>query len=380
MEFERYLLPLIRSDLEKKTVLLSGPRQAGKTTLAKMLFPGSTEYLNYDSSIGRKTIREESWLRKSDLVIFDELHKMKSWKRWIKGIYDTEGVRPRILVTGSARLDLFRKGGDSLAGRFFLYRLHPLSIAEAGRASPSLGLSLESIQDRLMNLGPFPEPFLRGSQEEADRWRKTHLDSILREDLIDLESVRDLKGIETLVDLLSERVGSPVSFLSLSRDLAVSPNTVKHWIEILENFYVIFRVTPYSKNIAKALLKEPKIFFYDTGRVINNPGARFENMIATALIKRNHFLEDSKGTVMSLHYVRDQQKREVDFLTLKNKKPEFLVECKWNDGNLCSNLEYFSSIISPEKIVQLSGKPIREKQFGKIQVITAATWLAKLEA
>jgi uncharacterized protein len=289
---KRKLEDQIRKDLEKKIVLLSGPRQVGKTTLSQQLSPQSTDYFNFDDQDHRKLIREKKWRRDVQLVIFDETHKMKNWKRWLKGVYDTEGTHPSLLVTGSARMDVYSQGAESLAGRHFLYRLHPFSTAEVHEA---LDESPETVQEKLLQFGGFPEPFLTANMTFAKRWRRSHLDRILREDLLDLEKVREIKSIEILVDLLAERVGSTISFSSLARDLEVSPKTVKHWIEILQRMFVIFVVPPYSRNIARAILKEPKIYFYDIARVNAPGGARFENLVACALLKRNEFLEDTLG-------------------------------------------------------------------------------------
>ncbi|MBI3533964.1 MAG: ATP-binding protein [Deltaproteobacteria bacterium] len=366
----------IFKDLDSKIVLLYGPRQAGKTTLAKSL-SSDFEYLNFDRTRDRSIILQESWVRKKDLIIFDELHKMKKWKSWIKGIYDTEGVTPKLLVTGSARLDLYRKGGDSLAGRFFGHRLYPFSIAELKQLHVSEDVS--DLQERLMSLSGFPEPFLSKSEESANRWRRSHLDSILREDLLDLEKVRDLKSIEILIDLLAERVGRTVSYSSLAQDLQVSSHTVKSWIQVLERLYIIFIVTPYAKNIARALLKEPKIYFYDCARVTDQGGARFENLVACSLLKRNHYREDIFGDRYALHYVRDHQKREVDFFTLKNNKSEFLIEVKTSDDSLAPALKYFTKILEPQKSIQLVKNLYREKQFDAISILSSAPWLSKLE-
>jgi len=376
--FQRTLSRYIFKDLDTKIVLLSGPRQTGKTTLGSHLMPEETLYLNYDRHEDRQIIRQTAWSRESELIIFDELHKMKQWKRWIKGIYDTEKVRPRLLVTGSARLDVYRRGGESLAGRHFLYRLHPISVAEAIQGK--ILQSPKKAQARLLKCGGFPEPFLSDDETFAKRWRKGHIDRILREDLLDLERVHEIKSIEILVDLLAERVGSPVSYSSLARDLEVAPKTVKHWIEVLERMFVIFVVTPYAKNIARALLKEPKVYFYDVARVTGKGGARLENLVACALLKRNQFLEDTKGDTRALHYIRDQQKREVDFFTLLDKRPEYLIEVKEADAKPTSALYHFSEALPDAVPIQLVGSLQRDLQFERIKVKQSASWLAQLES
>lgn len=366
---ERLIKKAIISDLDKKIVLLSGPRQVGKTTLSKELSK-NFEYLNFDSSEDRKIILGQSWDRRKDLIIFDELHKKPKWKSWIKGIYDTQGVRPRLLVTGSARLDVFKKGGDSLAGRHFHFRLHPFSVAELkDQMSPEVCLG------RLMRLGGFPEPFLSDSDDFAKRWRSSHLDRILKEDLLELEQVRNIKLIEVMTDLLAERVGSSVSYSSLARDLEISPHTVKKWIGILESLYVLFVVPPYSKNNARAILKEPKIFFYDVGRIKNDPGARFENVVALSLLKKIHQGQDLRGEKSQLFYVRDKEKREVDFLTVIDNKIHDLVEVKLSDDHLSRHLVYFSDRLKPLYPAQVVMNLPKDLTVQKIPIVRAAEWL-----
>lgn len=366
---KRNLKEALLKDLETKLVLLSGPRQVGKTTLSKELNK-NYEYLNYDSASDRKIIMAQSWSRDRDLIIFDELHKKPKWKAWIKGIYDKEGVRPRLLITGSARLETFKKGGDSLAGRHYHLRLHPFSMAELQGQ-----ISSQDCFSRLMTVGGFPEPFLNASPGFAKRWRSIHLDRILKEDLLELEQVRNLKLIEVLVDLLAERVGSSVSMSSLARDLEISPHTVKKWIDILESLYVVFVVPPYSKNMARAILKEPKIFFYDTGRVKEDPAARLENVVALGLLKKLHRGQDLRGEKSQLFYVRDKEKREVDFLTVIDGKIHDLVEVKLSDGQLSKSLVYFKERLSPKNPVQVVMNLQRELNQHQIPIRKVQNWL-----
>ncbi|MBI5633946.1 MAG: ATP-binding protein [Nitrospirae bacterium] len=371
---KRSIEKYIKTDLSEKMVLLSGPRQVGKTTLSRALYPDNAEYFNMDNVEHRLLIQKQAWRRDCDLVIFDELHKIRKWKSWIKGVYDTEGVRPRLLVTGSSRLDIYRKGGDSLAGRFHAYRLHPFSVAEV-RGQYKADTALEQI----MRLGGFPEPFLKGSDEDAKRWRRSHIDRILREDLLDIAAVRNLRSMETLVELLRNAVGSTISYESLSRDLQVSPHTVKLWVSILESLYIIFVVTPYHRNIARSLIKQPKIYFYDTGLVKDDEGARFENAVACALLKRLHFLEDTVGEKCALHYVRDKEKREVDFLTMRDGKTEWLIETKLSDTETAS-LKHFCGFFPKETATILLVKSLkRELLINGIPVKKAGSWLEELE-
>ena len=334
---ERYLTPALSEELGRKILLLTGPRQCGKTTLSRMLHP-DYQYINYDLAEHRLLLREKSWDRRKALVIFDELHKMDQWKAWLKGIYDVEGMPPALLVTGSARLDAFRKTGDSLAGRHFQFRLHPLDLKEALAFS---GLSSDEIFTRLMTVGGFPEPFLKGTRAYYNRWKRSHVDLILKEELLTLTAVRDIQSIETLIELLRAGVGSPVSANSLARDLQKSPNTIRHWLKLLEDLYVIFKLVPYHKNIARALLKEPKYYFYDNGMVQGDEGARLENLVACALLKEVHRAQDVDGADLDLQYLRTKDGHEIDFLVTREKQPHQLIEVKWKDASLSRNFKKF---------------------------------------
>jgi len=374
---ERLQKQIIVKDLDKKMVILTGPRQVGKTTLAKSLSSAwaNLEYLNWDSEKDRKIILRQEWNRKAGLLILDEFHKLKNWKSRIKGVYDTEGIPPRVLITGSARLDLYRRGSDSLAGRYFLHRLYPLSVRELKAQSRS---PRETLQ-QLMILGGFPEPFFSQSEEFSKRWRKQHLERIIREDIQDLEPIRNISSLFLLVDLLRERVGSRISYTSLAEDLQVSPHTVKHWIQILEHMYILFVVTPYHRNLARAILKEPKIYFYDTGAVTGDAGAKLENVIAVSLRKWLHFLEDTKGKDVQLCYIRDKEKREVDFLIEIDKKIDLLIKVKVSEENLSKGLLHFHKKLKPRESVQLVQSATRTKTAQGIFVTPAADWLTELD-
>lgn len=354
---KRALLPLVIQDLSRKMVFLSGPRQVGKTTLARQVLdacsPKDPVYLNWDRPEHRRTIRDLAWSRSSPVAVLDEVHKHPRWKTLVKGFFDTEGHRQRLLVTGSARLDVYRKGGDSMLGRYLGYRLHPLSlgeIARSGRAPDaavlrdpeSWGHSLPHAQTlkALLTLGGFPEPFLEGSERSSRRWRLARRDLILKEDLRDLTRVRDAALVEQLADLLEERVSGTLSLQSLAEDLQVAHGTVASWIEILERLYVVFRVRPYAGSLVRTLRKEGKAYFWDWSEV-RNPGARFENLVASHLLKYCHWMRDVEGEELDLRYVRDREKHEVDFLLLKERKPWILVEAKLSEGGGTPSLHYF---------------------------------------
>ncbi len=372
---ERYLKKFILEDLNRKIILLTGPRQAGKTTLSKML-TDNFDYLNYDNSDHRLQFFEKSWDRAKDLLIFDELHKLKNWKSWLKGIFDTEGIPPSIIVTGSAKLDTYRKVGDSLAGRFFQFRLHPLDLKEIRTSlNPD---NLEESLDKLLTIGGFPEPFLDGSTRFYNRWKKSHLDIILKQDLIDLENVQQITSIETLIQLLKKCVGSPVSYSSLAGDLQCSDKSIKRWLTILENMYVIFKVPPFHKNVARSILKSPKYYFYDNGQVDGDPGAKLENLVACSLLKEIHFRADCFGESLQLNYLKNKDGREIDFLVTRDAVPELMIEVKWADETLSSNFKIFEKYLPKARKLQLVKEMKREKTYPDgAEVRMAHNWLSR---
>lgn len=374
-DLRRYLHAAIATDLEEKVVLVSGPRQCGKTTLSRMIQPNH-QYLNHDLAEHRLLLRQKAWDRSKPLIVFDELHKMPEWKAWLKGIYDVEGLPPALLVTGSARLAAFRKTGDSLAGRHFHHRLHPLDLKEAATHA---GIEPAGALELLLRVGGFPEPFLRGSERWYRRWRRSHVDAILREDMLSLSAVRDIASIETLIELMRHRVGSPLSADSLARDLQKSRNTVQHWLELLENLYVVFRITPWHRNVARSLLKAPKYYFYDCAMPLGSEGVRFENLVACALLKEAHRAQDAAGEDVALHYVRDRDGREVDFLIVKDGRPWQLVEAKWAEADTSPHLRLFFADQQLRR-VQVVGTATEARSFADgLRVEPATAFLAALD-
>jgi predicted AAA+ superfamily ATPase len=337
-----------------------------------MLIPKFT-YLNFDSDEDRLRIMRKNWSPESALLILDEIHKMRFWKRWIKGIYDTKPSHLQILVTGSSKLDISKKMGDSLAGRHFNYRLYPFDLSELKWASHPTPI------EELFEFGNFPEPYLQRSREFYTKWRRSHQDLIIRQDLLSFESIRDISSIETLILLLRERVGSPISYASLARDLQRDPTTIKRWLGILESLYIIFKIVPYSKNIARSILKEPKYYFYDSAMPTGESSAKLENLIAFSLLKKCHYLEDCLGKTASLHYLKSKDKIEVDFfLQIEGQEPE-LIEVKWADPHLSEQLFHFRKFFPKAKLYQVSFKLERSViEFPHGKVFRAQEWLENL--
>jgi len=346
----RYIVKSIKQDLQKKMVFIGGPRQVGKTTLAKSLLsddmPG--RYFNWDYEEDRQAILKKRWSKDDKLLIFDELHKYPHWKSWIKGLYDVIGSQHQILVTGSARLDVYRQGGDSLLGRYHYWRLHPFTLDEA----PVESKQYELLQ-RLMLVGGFPEPFMANDLREARRWRKERFDRVLQEDIRDLESIKNIQGLRLFIDLLRARVGGMIVLSNLAQDIQVSSPTVKSWLESLQRMYLLFTVTPYTKSIPRAILKPPKVYFFDNADVMGEEGEKFENLIATHLLKRLHYLEDHEGYGCELHYIRDKEGKEVDFAIVIDGVLEELIEVKYSDEEISRSLRYFTERLNPKKSTQI---------------------------
>ncbi|MBW2575641.1 MAG: ATP-binding protein [Deltaproteobacteria bacterium] len=362
----RYITSHILDDLKRKMVFVGGPRQVGKTTLAKAVLSGNYpdgRYFNWDFDEDRQDILRKRWSTDNPLLIFDELHKLPKWKGWIKGIYDVSHDLHSFLITGSARLDVYRRGGDSLLGRYHYWRLHPFTLDEIPK-----GISPKDAFKRLMTLGGFPEPFLDGDERIARRWRRERFDRVLREDVRDLEPVRNIQLLSLFLDLLRHRVGGLVVMSNLARDLEISPKTAKAWLETLERMYLVFSVRPYTKSLPRAVRKPPKVYFFDNGDVLGDEGARFENLVATSLLKRLHYLEDSQGYKYELQYIRDKEGREVDFAIIKEGELEELIEVKYSDDSIARSLSYYANRLNPKKAVQIVSEIKRPYDKGKIRV------------
>ena len=370
---------------ESKMAFIAGPRQVGKTTLAKyFLAKAGMEalYFNWDIESHRKLIiknPEEFWQRslvpssqQKPRIGLDEIHKYPRWKRFLKGLYDATGKEIEILVTGSGRLDIYQRGGDSLLGRYHLYHLHPFSLGEMLRedrntvltpevfwqdlrsGEPPVG-AVEGLRD-LETLTGFPEPLFSGSESRLRRWRRSHQALVVREDLRDLTRIREIGLIETLVSLLPERVGSPLSVNAIREDLGVNFMTVQGWLEALERLYFIFKIRPYAGRLTRTLRREEKAYLFDFS-AIEDPGARFENLVAVHLHKLCDAWSDFGFGDFDLYYVRDREKREVDFLITERNKPYALVETKLTARDPDQNLRYFADRVKPKYTVQVVREP-----------------------
>lgn len=340
MKTRRYLEPAVRDGLKRHMVFVGGPRQVGKTTLALgLLGDDATErhpaYLNWDHPGVPPGLRRAELPPGQPLLVLDEIHKYARWRNLLKGIYDTEKSRLKIIVTGSARLDYYRKGGDSLAGRYRYFRLHPFSLRELSRKPSRTEL------DALLKFGGFPEPLFAQDETAHRIWRRNRISRVVREDLRDLEHVREISLVEHLTDLLPSKVGSPLSVRSLREDLQIDHKTAERWLQILENLYVCFRVSPYGPPKVRAVKKERKLYLWDWSSV-EDAGPRFENLVASQLLKYCHWVEDTEGHTMELRYLRDTDRREVDFVVLKDRRPLFAVECKSGEKAISPAIRYFA--------------------------------------
>ena len=339
-------------------IFISGPRQVGKTTLGlSFLRPSSAKnqaYLNWDIPSHRQKILKNEIPLKNKIIVFDEIHKYSRWRALCKGLYDEHHDTHSFLVTGSGRLDYFSKGGDALTGRYFHYRLHPFSLMEMNNKATMNDLAA------LLKFGGFPEPLHKASVSFHKRWQTHRNHQVLNEDLRDLEKVKEISLIHLLLESLPERVGSPLSIYSISEDLQVSHQSAARWLELLSALYVVFRIPPFGSPKIRAVKKEQKLYFLDWSQV-KEKSFCFENLTACHLLKYCHYHQDTKGESMELRYLRDTDKREVDFLVIKNKKPLFAVECKSHTNALSPHLNYFQERLKIPRLFQVH---LGKKDFG----------------
>lgn len=386
----------IEEDLDaRKMVFLAGPRQCGKTTVAQQLLAErGGSYFNSDVAEHRQALRRGELPAESTLWVFDELHKQKQWRGWLKGVFDLHGREHQILVTGSGRLDLYRRGGDSLQGRYFLHRLHPLTLSEvlgtSGPRTPDAVLELATpppaaaheTLEQMMKLGGFPEPLLGGSERRAARWRLAYGSRLIREDVRDLEAIRDLERLELLFDRLPELVGSPLSINALREDLEVSFDTVKSWLGALERLYGAFRIAPIGPPRIRAVRKEQKLYLWDWSRVPAE-GPRLENLVVSHLLRLVDWLADVHGEKAELRYFRDVNGREVDAIVLRGGKPWFAVEVKLTAQELDPGLRYLLERYRVPRAFQVSLRGGVERRLAdvngaRVELVSAARLLAAL--
>lgn len=342
----------IKEDLEKKMVLIAGPRQSGKTTLAKKILKdemgGNAEafYLTWDAAEDREKIIRERFPAGKGLLVLDEIHKYSRWRQVVKGLYDKRKHELKILVTGSGRLDYYRYGGDSLQGRYHFYKLYPFSFDEIKNAS-------STPVDDLLTFSGFPEPLLSRNERDARRWSREYRTRLIYEDLNSLENVKDVALLEQLAIRLPDLVGSPLSINALREDLQVSHQTVTRWLNMFENIFLSFRIYPFGPPKIRAVKKEAKLYLYDWTQ-IQDLGIRFENMIAFHLLKWVHFQQDYNGIDMELRYFRDVTRNEVDFVVLQDGIVRQLIECKVRTREINPALRMLKKRLPDADAIQVS--------------------------
>lgn len=379
----------------RQMALIAGPRQVGKTTVGRSL---GDSYLNWDKADDRRlllrgptalaeTLQLDRLRARPTVAVLDELHKYPKWKNLLKGFFDTYGARVRLLVTGSSRMDVFRRGGDSLMGRYFLYRMHPWSVGECLRTSlpvreihPPREVSTAD-WDALWEHGGFPEPFLRRDSRFTRRWRSLRQEQLSRDDLRDVAHITDFGTMETLMQILAEGSSRQLVYSNLSREIQVAVDTTRRWIDLLGRMHYGFLVRPWFKNVAKALRKEPKWFLRDWSGLADD-GARAETLVACHLLKAVEGWTDLGFGDFELRYLRDKQKREVDFLVVRDRIPWFLVEVKLTDTSLSPSLAHFQALTkAPHAFQVVLNLPYEPADCFKVKtpvVVPARTFLSQL--
>lgn len=388
---ERRVAPAIAADLPAKMVLLSGPRQSGKTTLVRALVDAhGGRYYSWDAPADRLAIQKRLLDVARPLWAFDELHKFRRWRAFLKDLSDSFAGERQLLVTGSARLELYGHGGDSLQGRYLPHHLHPLTYSEIcglpfGEIAdiPALGTPPPTRElDDLLRLGGFPEPLLAGSDRTAARWRVAYGARLVEEEVASLEQVREIERLELLFDRLGDVAGGVLSINSLREDLEVAFETARNWIAVLERLDAVFRLSPYGGPRIKAVKKEQKLYFWDWARCASE-GARFENMLALHLLRAVHWAADIEGEKLQLRYCRHRAGLEVDFVVLRGRRPWLAVEATLSESDLAPGLRYFVERIHPDFAFQVVLHGARERRLPdigptQVQVVSAARFLANL--
>lgn len=330
----------------RQMVFLAGPRQVGKTTLSLEVSKENPNHIYFSWDVPEQraliakgpqavaqAIHLDSLQTAQPTIVFDEIHKFHGWKLFLKGFFDLYEKRCKIVVTGSSRLNIYKRGGDSLMGRYFLYRLHPLSVRELLDPLPldsEIADPLEiSDQDwqALLEYSGFPEPYLEHTKQFWNKWKHLRDEQLFKEDIRDLTLVQELSQIQILAHLLTDAASQLITYSNLATKVQASSPTVRRWIETLKNFYYCFTLKPWTKNISRSLLKEPKLYLWNWA-LVEDSGARLENFVASHLLKAVHFWTDRGFGDYDLFFLRDKEQAEVDFLVTKNKKPWFLVEVK----------------------------------------------------
>jgi hypothetical protein len=267
-------------------------------------------------------------------------------------------------------LDYYSKGGDSLQGRYHHYRLHPFSLTELNTNPTKADFEV------LLNYGGFPEPCLKTDEKFWRRWQRERLQRVIYEDIRNLESVKEISLLELLADELPHRVGAPLSVKNLKETLQVAHETVDRWINIFERMYHCFRILPYGPRRVRAVKKEQKLYLWDWS-MVPETGPKFENFMAAQLLKYCHFMEDTEGYRMELRFLRDTDKREIDFVVLKEKNPLFAVECKTGEKDVNPALFYFKDRTRIPELFQVhTGTKDYEKK--GIRVLPVETFCKEL--
>ncbi|MHB1948064.1 MAG: ATP-binding protein [Gammaproteobacteria bacterium] len=385
----------------RQMVFLAGPRQVGKTTITKQIesYRPNYFYLNWDDTSHRKLIMKgtgaiathiqlNTIANIKPLVVFDEIHKYKKWKQFLKGFFDLYENKCQIVVTGSSKLDIYRRGGDSLMGRYFIYHIFPLSVRElistSLRETEIVNPQKIDIKDmeKLLHFGGFPEPFLNADKRFSNNWQRLRTQQLLKEDIREASQIHDLAELEVLMDLLVDEAGQLLNVASIANQINVAETTIHRWIKTLKSFYYCYSIQPWYKNVRRSLRKTPKIYLWDWSKIMDE-GRRFENFMASHLYKAVRFWTDTGLGEFDLFYLRDKEKREVDFLVTKNKKPWFLVEAKnSNNHGISSSLHYYwEQLKVPHAFQVIYNMEYIDKNcfdYGEPVIVSAVTFLSQL--